>query len=80
MHLVPLVIWHGDLAEAYQLAAAIQNNCACATGHCGAHQAMLDQRFINGILFARSIRERLLREEFKCKSPRSETWRSLLDG
>ena len=80
MRSVPIVIWHGTMEDSIQLANAVQNNCTCTTGKCGAHAAMLDQHWLDHVLFLRFIRERLLREEFKCRSPRSAAWRSLLDG
>jgi hypothetical protein len=33
-------------------------------GACPAHQALLDQRFVDGLLFAQYLAERLLVEEF----------------
>jgi len=68
------------MAESQQLVAAVVNNCSCQSGHCAAHQAMLDQRFVDGILFARHIREQLLREEgLICRSERSGRTRWGLD-
>jgi hypothetical protein len=60
---VPTVIWHGTTAESIQLANAIQNNCTCAGGQCPAHAAMLDQKWLDTILFLRWMRERLLKGE-----------------
>lgn len=63
---VQIPIWHGSLEDAHQLIAAVFNNCpqhGGCNGQCGGHQAMLEQRFIDGILFGRFMRERLLREE-----------------
>jgi hypothetical protein len=58
-------VWHGDVAEAYALAAAIEHNCECKPPvSCGAHAAMLEQRFLNGLLFGRYLAQRLLVEEF----------------
>jgi len=74
--MVPVTIWHGGLAESYELAAAVHNNCSCASGYCAAHQAMLDQRFVDGILFARFMRQRLIEEEgVTCSSEQSVRWR-----
>jgi len=64
---VGVTIWHGSTQDAVDLDAAIRHNCACQSGPgCGAHSAMLDQRFIDGILFARFMRAQLLKEEFQC--------------
>lgn len=66
------VIWHGSTAEAQMLIAALAANCACHYGlmgvrldTCAAHIAFTtDQRFLDGLLFARRLlRERLLTEE-----------------
>ena len=69
-----LTIWHGDAAGALALQLAVEHNCTChvdangvtVPGNCGAHRAMLEQRFVDGILFGRYLTERLLREEFLC--------------
>ena len=61
-----VVVWHGDLAQVQALIEAIGNNCACAghaLGSCSAHQAMLDQRFLDHLLFAHYLRDRLVAEE-----------------
>ena len=72
MRMVQAIIWYGDLAQANDLAMAVHHNCSCQSGYCGAHQAMLDQRWLNGILFARHLREQLLREEgVTCRSRQS---------
>lgn len=78
---VDVTIWHGTSQDAADYALAISHNCACQSGsRCGAHAAMLDQRFIDGILFARHLLPQLRREEFACRSPRSATWRSQSAG
>jgi hypothetical protein len=61
-----VVVWHGDFMSAQALIEAIGHNCDCngkQPGVCSAHQAMLDQRFLDRILFARYLRDRLLTEE-----------------
>lgn len=60
-----LVCWHGDTAEMVALLEAIERNCECRgmSGSCPAHQALLSQRFIDGVIFVRWMRERLLDEE-----------------
>ncbi len=64
---VPVTIWYGTIAEAGQLAKAIENNCpshALGCTGCGAHALMVDQRAADGLLFARWMLEQLRREEF----------------
>ena len=60
-----LVVWHGDTSEMIALMTAIEHNCECKgmSGSCPAHQALLSQRFIDGLIFVRWMRERLLAEE-----------------
>ena len=64
-------VFHGDAIETRDLMRAIDHNCSCETndglvsGDCPAHRAMLDQRWLNGLLFARYMTERLLVEEFR---------------
>ena len=60
-----LVVWHGDTREMIALMTAIEHNCECKgmSGSCPAHQALLSQRFIDGVIFVRWMRERLLAEE-----------------
>jgi len=70
-----VVVWHGNKVQQSALLQAIQRNCTCPTddglgrGSCPAHQALLDQRFIDGLLFARYLAERLLVDEFCLAAP-----------
>ena len=64
-------VWHGDAAQALELQVVIAHNCGCdhdaagrISGKCGAHRALLDQRFCDGLLFARYLSGELIREEF----------------
>ena len=65
---VTVVVWHGDAAEQVALLQAIAHNCTCSdevpNGSCPAHQALLHQRWLDGLLFARYLSERLLIDEF----------------
>jgi len=69
---VPQVIWHGTNEEAARLLSAVQNNCECETDKhgaivklCSSHKAMVDdQRFMNGVLAYRQMRQALLHEEW----------------
>ena len=67
----PQFTWHGTQQEADALATAIANNCACEFGHmgarlvtCAAHLMLEDQRTLDGLVFARYIRERIIAQEF----------------
>jgi hypothetical protein len=63
-----LVIWHGTADDVLALSLAIDHNCDCAAPRvCAAHRAMLDQRFLNGVLFGKHLAKRLLAEEFKAR-------------
>jgi len=65
-----MVFWHGDAAEQVALLQAVAHNCTCSSddgivnGSCPAHRALLDQRWLDGLLFARYLSERLLIDEF----------------
>ena len=48
-------VWHGSTDEITELMAAFERN--------NAQRALLDQRFLDGLLFARWIRQRLMAEE-----------------
>ena len=68
-------VWKGSVAELLELQRAIERNCECArdsggiiSGKCGAHRALVDQRFIDSVLFYRWLRDRLIDEE-SCSSP-----------
>ena len=63
-------IFRGTEAETRDLLEAIRCNCDCnlvgtqPDGSCGAHQLMVDQRALDGLLFVRRDRlARLLDEE-----------------
>jgi hypothetical protein len=74
------VSWCGTDDELLQLTAAVGHNCACANNSstparpsCPAHRMLWqDQRALNGLLFARHIVDRLLREEFSVSTPTSD--------
>jgi hypothetical protein len=66
------IVWHGTQQASFDLMNALARNCTCEFGlmgvrltTCGAHRMLTeDQRALDGLLFVRSIAERLLREEF----------------
>lgn len=73
------VVWHGTVEEAMALEQALRNNCGCKfdpssgarTATCPGHQALLDdQRWADGLLYARHIATRLQCEEFMLPEPR----------
>jgi len=70
---VPVIIWRGSMDDALALEVAIKHNCACQSGYCGAHQALLDQHWLDTILFLRFIRARLLEEEGQCEKRSSSS-------
>jgi hypothetical protein len=58
-------VWHGGTDLMYELIAAIAHNCECQGPRiCSAHKALMDQRFTDGVLFARFLLPQLRREEF----------------
>lgn len=66
-----LAVFHGDADAAYALMVAIEHNCTCerddvgrVRGNCGAHRALLDQRFSDGVIWVRWLLPRLLQEEW----------------
>lgn len=66
-------IFHGSKKEGALLNAAVAHNCGCVFEDNGAkkiecvlHRALLsEQRFLDGLAFARRIRARLLQEEWR---------------
>jgi hypothetical protein len=66
------ISWHGTQQDSFDLMNALARNCTCEFGlmgkrltTCGVHRMLVeDQRALNGLLFVRSMVERLLREEF----------------
>ena len=68
--MVVAAIFRGDRAQVRALMLAVEHNCSCeispeglVSGNCFAHQALLDQRWLDGLLFARWLHERLEAEE-----------------
>jgi hypothetical protein len=61
---VVAAVFRGDATAMRALMAAVEHNCTCDRGGiCPAHRALLDQRWLDGLLFARWLHERLLAEE-----------------
>jgi hypothetical protein len=65
------ILWHGTQIEVRILLHAIKQHCTCEldtnntrVDACGAHQLLVNQRALDGLLFARRMAERLLHEEF----------------
>ena len=69
--MVLAAVFHGSPVELHALMAAVDRNCTCTatpetvSGHCPAHKALLDQHFLDHVLFARRLAEQLLLEEFR---------------
>ena len=71
------VLWHGTQQDSFELVNAIARNCTCEFGlmgvrlsTCSAHRMLVeDQRALDGLLFVRSLAERLQREEFSTEEP-----------
>lgn len=66
------VVWHGTELEARELAIALQRYCSCRvevggpTVACAGHAAYeRDQRFLDGLVFARRAAAILRREELR---------------
>ena len=63
--------WNGTAEELHDLVEAGRRNCGCRMGHGGSvltlcpvhHMIRHDQRALDGLVFARRIAARLLREE-----------------
>jgi hypothetical protein len=75
------VLWHGTQQESTDLVTAIARHCTCEFGlmgvrpfMCPAHRMLMqDQRALDGLLFARRMAHRLLREEFLTTKPVSRS-------
>lgn len=71
--MVVAAVFRGDPEQVRALWSAIERNCTaeCSGGvvsrDCLAHRALLDQRWLDGLLFARHIAERLRAEEFRVR-------------
>lgn len=65
------VVWHGTDEERDQLLDCLNRNCACdqeSNSVCAAHRMLTStdaQRILDGLRFARYLRDRLEREEFR---------------
>lgn len=65
-----MVQWHGEETDLLRLGFALNNNCGCVFNfavlqkRCEAHRAAIeDQRFLDGLVFVLSQRDRLINEE-----------------
>jgi hypothetical protein len=68
-----ITVWHGTTMEGMTLSEVSTHNCQCEmdpesgiqSSTCPMHDAMVrDQRFLDGLVFARRIARQLLEEEF----------------
>ncbi len=70
-----LPVWHGSDTEAGDLLSAAQHHCMCVLDEhdvrvrmCPSHTMVFgDQRALDGLLFARHMRQRLQTEEFNVR-------------
>lgn len=64
--MVVAAVWHGDREQQYALLLVLEHHCTCdqVERKCAAHQILVSQRQIDGLLFARHLFEQLLSEEF----------------
>ena len=69
--MIATIRWSGTPQESRDLANAVANNCTCSYTEKGArhtlcaphHMLIADQRALDGLLFVRSIRDRLVHQE-----------------
>lgn len=65
--------WNGTQAELLVLVDVLKRHCTCQAGStqrwCASHEILADQRAIDGLLFGRTIVERLINEEFAGAKP-----------
>ena len=69
--MIATIRWSGTPQESRDLANAVANNCTCSYTEAGArhticaphHMLVRDQRALDGLLFVRSIRDRLRHQE-----------------
>lgn len=74
------VIWYGTPDESAALVEAVSHNCTCEFAlmgeritTCPPHNALVtSQRFLNGLLYARRMSEKLLEEEWAPTQPEVE--------
>jgi hypothetical protein len=64
----PAPVWHGSERALIELTRSITHHCTCpprpaGPAICGAHRLLLDQRALDGLLFARRLLPRLRAEE-----------------
>jgi hypothetical protein len=64
---VVAAVFRGDVALMRALLEAVERNCTCAPRGitCPCHRALLDQRYLDALLFYRWMRERLVAEELR---------------
>jgi hypothetical protein len=79
--LEPGVAWAGDVDEFVSLLGCVGAHCTCRSGEylsrgartCPSHQLLGDQQVLDHLVFARRMRERLVRSEWSLDdAPRAE--------
>jgi hypothetical protein len=73
------IVWRGTTEESLALLAAVESNCVCVfdfeakgarVSVCDAHALLVQgQRVLNGLVFARRIADRLVRQEWLREDP-----------
>jgi hypothetical protein len=85
------VVWHGHSRDVARLVESALANCKCLSGAptggvaplCSAHEILADQHTLDHLAFARSVRARLVDEEWRqptasAVSLDSDDWAALL--
>ncbi len=67
------MVWHGHVADLARLLTCVETHCRCGVvdephgehgGSCRVHDLLGDQRTVDRLAFALSMRERLVRSEW----------------
>jgi hypothetical protein len=61
------VVWHGHARDLARLVESVDAHCTCgrAAQTCGTHLLFADQHTLDHLAFARSVRHRLIEEEWR---------------
>jgi hypothetical protein len=78
-HITTEAVWRGTRSEWLDLLQAIAHNCECRVDDmgvqleaCASHRLLIsDQCALDGLLFARSIADRMQRQEFELDAVRA---------
>jgi len=72
-----IAVWHGSEEQILTLVRAVEHNCECVRGRayevltmCSAHKMLaVDQRALDGLLFACALAHQLRAEEWSTRAP-----------